>query len=158
MNCWICGARGERQLKLRTRGALDGRRLCLVCARRLLSFVGSEPAEDRLQRLAPVWPQAAVDPGGEPDRVSVRRVFTASAVQALECEPPVERLSVALVLLDCGLWAEVGEVLAPLPPELCESGDVPEALLTSVVARLLEPEGLAVGGREALAAVLYPQG
>lgn len=152
--CWICSGRGEGQVVLRPDGRADGRKVCHVCARRLLQYLGAVPAEHRVEWLSPLWPGlAGGDAPEEPEHLAAWTLFRETVSASLAGVDACERCRVALGYLELGSLAQAFEALGLSEPT-CDG--LNDRLLTSLLSRLLHPAALAPGAQEALEQVLYP--
>jgi hypothetical protein len=122
----------------------------------MFTFLGELKDEERAGRMAALWPPSATDPGSEDWRLEARKTFIGALSAALAQESPASRLEASLVLLDAGLWHQSAALLRGLPEDIAEGEKASDLLLTSILSRLLEPEVLAVAGREELASAIYP--
>ncbi len=156
VECWVCRSRGGSQVILRPDGAADGRRLCRVCARRLVGWLRELPADGREAALQRVWPHAAAPepvPADAEER-SAREACLESIAAALPGADDALRLAVASGLAELGLTARALSALSLAEPASVEAAS--DRVLTSLLSRLLHPAEVARDASLALDAALYP--
>ncbi|MBI5545653.1 MAG: hypothetical protein HY901_17335 [Deltaproteobacteria bacterium] len=156
VECWLCTGRGQGQVRLRPDGAADGRRLCRVCARRMLDWLRDVPAAERAAALAAVWPSTTAAPMAEVDAdvTATRAAFLESVSAALPGMDDAARLAASIGYLEMGLWGPALQILPLVDPLFVEGAG--DRVLTTLFSRLLHQSALGPGARELLERALYP--